>query len=213
MKDSTHGLIQEVCQLSVLVSFLVLEIQVTREWTVHLDPYGWRLSQGISVLWIEEKISDACLPILIFSCVRLHNSDAGFIAILKSCRIMLNDVHCGFTDLKKLSYWFRRETPHSWVWLTFRGSNWNFCMMTYEIFQPLPSSLFISLAKLVFNSISYSKLVSEAHYICHCWAKKLSFHQQTVLSQVTLCFTRKNLLPTRFCFYCLISAFLPVFNP
>jgi hypothetical protein len=31
MKDSTHGLIQEVCHLSVLVSYVVLEIQVMEE--------------------------------------------------------------------------------------------------------------------------------------------------------------------------------------
>jgi len=34
----------------------------------------------------------------------LYNSDAGFVAIVKSCRIMLNGVHCRFVDLKKLSY-------------------------------------------------------------------------------------------------------------
>jgi len=29
-----------------------------------------------------------------------YNSNAGFVAILKSCRIMLNGVHSGFIDLK-----------------------------------------------------------------------------------------------------------------
>jgi hypothetical protein len=43
------------------------------------------------------------------------------------------------------------------------------------MFQPLPSSLFISLAKLVFNSISYSKLVSEMHDVCYYQAKKTFF--------------------------------------
>ena len=31
----------------------------------------------------------------------LYNSDAGFVTVVKSCRIMLNGVHCGFVDLKK----------------------------------------------------------------------------------------------------------------
>ena len=38
----------------------------------------------------------------------------------------------------------------------FSGCNWNFLMTTWEIFQPLPSNLFISLAKLVFNSVTYA---------------------------------------------------------
>jgi len=31
----------------------------------------------------------------------LYNSDAGFVAVVVSCRIMLNGVHSGFVDLKK----------------------------------------------------------------------------------------------------------------
>jgi len=34
----------------------------------------------------------------------LYNSDAGFVEIVKSCRITLNGVHSGFVDLKILSY-------------------------------------------------------------------------------------------------------------
>jgi len=34
----------------------------------------------------------------------LYNSGASFVAIVKSCRIMLSGVHSGFIDLKKLSY-------------------------------------------------------------------------------------------------------------
>ena len=30
----------------------------------------------------------------------LYNSDAGFVAIIKSCRIMFNGVHCRFVDKK-----------------------------------------------------------------------------------------------------------------
>jgi len=30
----------------------------------------------------------------------LYNSDAGFVAIVKSCRIMLSGVHCRFVDFK-----------------------------------------------------------------------------------------------------------------
>jgi len=33
----------------------------------------------------------------------LHNSDDGFVAIVTSCRIMLNGVNSGFVGLKKLS--------------------------------------------------------------------------------------------------------------
>jgi hypothetical protein len=33
-----------------------------------------------------------------------NSSDTGFITVVKSCRIMMKDVHCGFVDLKKLSY-------------------------------------------------------------------------------------------------------------
>jgi len=32
----------------------------------------------------------------------LYNSDAGFVTIVKSCRIMYNVVHSGFVDLKKI---------------------------------------------------------------------------------------------------------------
>ena len=63
---------------------------------------------------------------------RLYNSDTDFVAVLNSCRIILNDVHCGFIDLKKkLSYWFRSETLRSWEWKTFRGSNWNLWIRKY----------------------------------------------------------------------------------
>jgi len=31
----------------------------------------------------------------------LYNSDAGFITVVKSCRIMVSGVHCGFVNLKK----------------------------------------------------------------------------------------------------------------
>ena len=51
-------------------------------------------------------------------------------------------------------------------------------MTKYEIFQPLTSSLLISLAKLVFNSVSYSKLVSDMHDVCHYQAQKLSLHHK-----------------------------------
>jgi hypothetical protein len=79
-------------------------------------------------------------------------------------------------------------------------------------FQPFPSSLFISRAKLVFNSVSYSKFVSERRDICHCQAPKLSFHQKTVLSQIIFSKKKKNLLPTKFCFVALLELFCRVFN-
>jgi len=113
-----------------LFHIFFLEIQVTEKWSVLLDSYSWQLSQEIPVLRIEEKISDACLSILIFSCVCAVHSGASFFAIVKSCRIMFNGVHCMFVDLKKLSYWFRSETPCSWEWKTFRSSNWNLWIMT-----------------------------------------------------------------------------------
>jgi hypothetical protein len=73
--------------------------------------------------------------------------------------------------------------------------------------------LLISLEKLISNSVSYSKLLKETHVVWHCQAKiKLSFHQKTVLNQIVFCFTRKNLLLTKCCFYRFTSAFLPVFN-
>jgi len=34
----------------------------------------------------------------------LYNSDAGFVAVVRSCTIMLNGVHSVFLDLKILSY-------------------------------------------------------------------------------------------------------------
>jgi len=66
--------------------------------------------------------------------------------------------------------------------------------------------------KIGFNSISYSKLVSEMRDVCHCLTRKLSLHPKTVLSQIIFCFTRKNLLPTQFCVYCFTGPFLSVFN-
>ena len=64
-RDGTRGLIQAVCHLSVLDSYIFLEIQVTEEWIVQLDSYSLRLSKEITVLRIEQKVSDACLSILI----------------------------------------------------------------------------------------------------------------------------------------------------
>jgi hypothetical protein len=71
--------------------------------------------------------------------------------------------------------------------------------------QTRPPSLFISRAKLVFGSASYSKLVSQTHDVFHCQAQKLSFHQKTMFSQIIFSFTRKNLLPTHFCFITLLE--------
>jgi len=68
-RDGTSGLIQAVSHSSVLLSYFFLEIQVTEEWRVRLDSYRWRLSRRIPVLRIEEKLNDACLSKLIFSCV------------------------------------------------------------------------------------------------------------------------------------------------
>jgi hypothetical protein len=68
-RNGTRGLVQAVFHSSVLVAYIFLEIQVTEEWSVQLVSYRWRMSQEISDLRIEEKISDACPSILIFSCV------------------------------------------------------------------------------------------------------------------------------------------------
>ena len=65
-RDGTRGLIRAVFHSSVLVSCIFSEIQVTEERSVQLDSYSWRLSKEIPDLWIEQKISDACLSILIF---------------------------------------------------------------------------------------------------------------------------------------------------
>jgi len=48
----------------------------------------------------------------------LYSSDAGFVATVKSCMIMLNFVHRGFVDLKLLSHWVGSETSRSWEWRT-----------------------------------------------------------------------------------------------
>ena len=50
-RDVTRGLIQAVCHSSV-VSYIFLQIQVTEEWSVHLDSDSWRLSQEIPDLRI-----------------------------------------------------------------------------------------------------------------------------------------------------------------
>jgi len=68
-RNGTCGLIQAVCHSSVFVSYSFLEIQVTEEWSVQLDSNRWWLSQEIPDLRFEQKIPDACLSILIFSCV------------------------------------------------------------------------------------------------------------------------------------------------
>jgi hypothetical protein len=44
---------------------------------------------------------DACFQSLYFSVFVLYNTDVGFVAVVKSCRIVLNGVRCGFVDLKK----------------------------------------------------------------------------------------------------------------
>jgi len=43
-------------------------------------------------------------------------------------------------------------------------------------------------------------MAGEVHDVWHCQAPKLSFHHKTALSQTIFSFTRKNLLPTQFCF-------------
>jgi hypothetical protein len=92
------------------------------------------------------------------------------------------------------------------------GFKLHLLMTTYEIFQPLSFSLLISLAKLVFNSVSYSQLVSEVHDVSHCQAHRLSLRHKTALSQIIFYFTRTKLLPTEFCFIASLWACLPVFN-
>ena len=51
-------------------------------------------------------------------------------------------------------------------------------------FSTTSFQLFSSLAKLVFNSVSCIKLVSEVHDVCHCQIQKPSIHQKTLLSQI-----------------------------
>jgi hypothetical protein len=80
-------------------------------------------------------------------------------------------------------------------------------MTTYDTFQPLSFSLLISLAKLVFNSVSYSQLVSEVHDVSHCQAHRLSLHHKIALSRIIFYSTRKNLLPTEFCFIASLGLF------
>ena len=41
----------------------------------------------------------------------LYNSDADFVAILVSYRIMLNGVHSGFVDLKKSELLIQESNP------------------------------------------------------------------------------------------------------
>ena len=128
-RDGKRGLIHAVCHLSVLVSYIFLEIEATEEWSVQLDSYRWRLSQEIPDLWFEQKISDS---ILIFSCVFAENSDAGFVAIVTSCRITLNGLHNGFVDLKneagsvtEISWWqFRKSFKYFLPVFSFLLQNW-----------------------------------------------------------------------------------------
>jgi len=136
----------------------------------------------------------------------LYSIDAGFVAIVKSCRIMLNGVHSGFVGLNILCYWFRNKRVKK-----FRCCHWNFLMTAYEIFQPLPPSLFISRAKLVFNSVSYSKLVRNIHDVCHFQTK--TFSPSTDSTQPDH-FLRHKEEPAYYpvLFYCFTWAFRPVFN-
>jgi len=51
------------------ILYIFLEIQVMEEWRVQLDSNRWWLSQDIPDLWIKQKISDACLSVIIFLCI------------------------------------------------------------------------------------------------------------------------------------------------
>ena len=69
-----------------------------------------------SAYWTEDIWR--LLSILIFSFVCAEQQWCLFCRNLKSCRIILNGVHSGFTGLKILSYWFKIEIPRSWEWRT-----------------------------------------------------------------------------------------------
>jgi len=78
---------------------------------------------------------------VIYSCGCAVQYYCHFVAILNSCRIMLNVVNSGFIDLKK--YW---ATDAGWnISLlrvkTFSAFDWNFLTTMWEIFQPLPCRL------------------------------------------------------------------------
>jgi len=64
--------------------------------------------------WTEDTWRSPFNPNIFVSV--LYNSDGGLVAIVKSCRIMLNGAHSGFVDLQILSYWFSSEAPRSWEW-------------------------------------------------------------------------------------------------
>jgi len=161
-RDGTRALIQAVYDSSVLVSYIFLEIQVTEKWSFRLDYYRWRLSQEIPELRIEQKMSDARPSVLIISCVcavQCTMYNACIVAIVTSCRIMLNGVQSWFIDLKKYA---GVVTEISWWRLS-------------KIFSHfLPVFSFI-LQNRCFNSVSYSNLVSEMHDVCHCQALPKKF--------------------------------------
>ena len=144
----------------------------------------------------------------------LYKSVAGFVAILKSCRVMLSCVHSGFVVFKKIELLIQewntsllRVKDLQVFELEFLDYN---LRSFFNHFLPAFSFLFVN---LVFNSVPYSKLVGEMRDVCHCQAKKnLDFHQKIVLSQTFFCFAKKNLLPTQFWLSCFTWDFLPVFN-
>jgi hypothetical protein len=67
-------------------------------------------------------------------------------------------------------------------------------------FKTFPSSLLISLAKSGFNFVSYSKLVSETHDVCHYQAKKTFFPSKDSVQpdsalQQRICFISSFVFP------------------
>jgi len=58
----------------------------------------------------------------------MYNSDAGFVAVVKSSRIMLNGVHGEFIDLKKTNLLIQASNPSLLRVKNFSGCNRNFFM-------------------------------------------------------------------------------------
>ena len=83
----------------------VLLIQLT---TVTRNPRSANWREGSWHLSFNPNIF-MCVCVCVCVCV-LYKSDADFVTIVHSCRIIFNGVHYRFVDFKKLSYWFKNET-------------------------------------------------------------------------------------------------------
>jgi len=164
------------------------------------------------LLRFEQKISDVCISIQIFSCVCAVQQWG---RCRRNCKVLQDyvewfTVHSEFLDLKIPTHRFRSETRRSWEWRSsgfLTEDSWLLCRKTFNNFLTVSSFL-------LQNRVPIPFLV--ASRLARCMTSAIG-NPKLFLSIKRQCSARSYLklrtrhLPT-FDFYCFTCAFLPVFK-